>query len=432
MSIWTSLLTGSSGLNAFGEAMGIVGDDIANVSTIGFKGSRAGFEDVLGGKAANGQNVGSGVHMSGPDTSFEQGSIQNTGRPLDMAVRGGGFFVLNGSHQGMNGAYYSRDGRFGFDRTGTVVNAEGLHLQGYQIDAQGVLATRATDIQMDQNSPPHATSRVTMALNFDPAATPPAQPFNPASPTATSNYQTSVTVYDSLGVAHRADMYFRAQGNGTWEWHALVNGGEITGGTRGVNTEIASGTVNFNANGELNTVTTTASTANFAGATQGQAITFNFGDPIATGGSGRAGSTQFAGSPGATGTNLRSLDQDGYAAGTLASVSIAQDGTISANYSNGRSTPTARVALATFASQQALTRGGNQLFTTNPASGEARVAAAATGGRGSVAAGALEGSNVDLAAELVTLIAYQRAFQANAKTVHTADEMLAEVAQLKR
>jgi len=426
MSIWTSLYSGSSGLGAHGDAISVVGDNIANTSTTGFRASRADFEDVLGGTAPNGQRIGAGVRMGGVETLFGQGSLQNTGRPLDLALRGGGFFVVKGQHAGIDGSYYTRDGRFSLDNSGKLVNPEGLALQGYLIDPAGAVGTQLGDLQIGGTSPPNPTTQMDLSVNLDATATPPAA-WSVANAAGTSNFSTSTTVYDSLGNGHRVDVYFRAQGGGAWEWHAVVDGGELTGGTAGTPTEIASGTLAFTTAGALQSQTTTSSSASFVGAQANQAITFSFGDPIATGGTGMAGSTQFA-----SASTVKAQSQNGYAAGELVEVSVGDDGKITGRFSNGQSRAIAQVAVASFASDEGLVRAGGQLFTATHDSGEALVGAAGTGARGAISGGALEGSNVDLGSELVTLIAYQRAFQANARTVSTADEMLQEIANLKR
>jgi flagellar hook protein FlgE len=428
MSVLSSLYIGSSGLTATSDAIGIVGDNIANASTIGFKGSRARFEDVLGGTAANGQRLGSGVRLAGAETLFGQGALLGTGRSLDLAVRGEGFFVVNGSHDGVEGTYYTRDGQFHLDDTGFLVNGEGLRLQCYPIDAQGNVSNTPGDLSIGSQIPPSATTQATIFANLDVSAVTPTAPFDPADPDNTSNFSTAVTVFDSLGASHRVDVYFRNNGAGGWEWHALADGGELTGGTAGVATEIASGSLTFNANGELDTEVTTASSANFLNAAPGQAIQFDFGDSITTdGGTGVAGTTQFS-SP----SIVNSLDQDGFGAGSLVDVEISEDGTITGRFNNGQSRPIAQVALADFANESGLLRSGGQLFRETEASGAALVDLAATGARGAISSGTLEASNVNLSDELVTLIAYQRAFQSNAKVVNTADEMLAEIANLKR
>lgn len=427
MSIWNTLYTGASGLDAHGVGISVVGDNIANVSTVGFKGSRASFEDALGGTRYFGRMIGSGVRFGGAETLFGQGTFLQTGGVFDLAIRGSGWFVVKGAHDGMQGDFFSRDGRFHIDESGVLVNSEGLKVQGYIVDAAGNTATAPTDIVLDQTSPPNPTTGVELALNLDSRAIPPAA-FDPLNASLTSNFSTSATVFDSLGASHRLDVFFRTSGAGAWEWHALVDGGELTAGVAGTPTEVANGTLSYTTTGALDIETVVASSADFVGATPGQVIDFDFGDAITTdAGTGLAGSTQFAST-----SNVTALAQDGLASGLLVDVLVTEDGTITGRFSNGQFRAMARVALATFASDHGLRRSGNQLFGESADSGNPIIAAAATGGRGSVSAGALEGSNVDLGTELVTLIAYQRAFQANARTISTADEMLAEIANLKR
>ena len=240
MSLLTSLFTGASGMGAHGAAIGVVGDNIANVSTIGYKRTRAGFADVLGGTLGN-QRLGAGVRLGSIDTQFEQGSVQQTGGMLDVAIRGHGMLVVSGQHDGQTGQYYTRDGRLQLDTTGYLVDPRGLRVQGYAIDSAGVMATSPSDLQLTGvTSAPVATTTAALTLKLDAnAQTTPLAAFDPLNPATTSNYATSATVYDSLGAPHKVDIYMRAQGGGAWEWHAMVDGGELTGGTAGVATEIA-------------------------------------------------------------------------------------------------------------------------------------------------------------------------------------------------
>jgi len=428
MSIWTSLRTGASGLQAHGEAISTVGDNIANASTIGFRGSRASFQDVLGGNAPNGQRMGAGVRLGWVDTIHKQGAVQQTGATLDMAIRGNGFFVVNGNHDGTEGSYYTRDGRFNLNRDGVVVNGSGLRVQGYMMDPSGQLSPTLGDLQVGGTSAPNPTTSLALSMNLPADAAAPSLPWDPANPDATSNEHMTATIYDSLGNDHRADIYFITDGAGTWQWHALVDGSEVTGGTAGVPQEIANGTLAFTPTGALDTETTAASSADFLNAAPGQVIAYDFGDSITTDtGTGRSGTVQYAGDFSPTG-----MSQNGYAAGELSNLLVSEDGTITGMFSNGQSRAVGRVALASFQSEQGLVRAGNQLFVESPSSGQALIGSAATGTRGAISSGALEGSNVDLGNELVSLIAYQRAFQANARTISTADEMLAEISNLKR
>ena len=426
MSITNSLYIGISGLMAHGDAISVVGDNIANASTIGYKRNRASFSDLLGGELGS-QRLGGGVRLGGTQTMYDQGAITQTGNNMDLAISGGGMFVVKGSHGGNNGQFYTRDGRFQLDNKGFVVDQHGMRLQGYTIAADGTRTTSPGDLPLGaRQSPPLPTSKAGMTLNLDAnAAAPPA--WDPANPNTTSNYATSTTVYDSLGAAHHVDTYFRSSGGGQWEWHAMVDGAELTGGTAGTQTEVASGTMTFDPSGKLAAQATIASSASFINAQPNQAIAFNFGDDIASGGTGLAGTTSFAGA-----SSVSAVDVDGHGSGNLVDVQIGDDGKITGVYDNGDKLAIAQVALADFASEEGLQRVGDGLMSATSDSGQALIDVAGTGKRGSLVSGALEASNVDLGTELVTLIAYQRAFQANAKTVTTADEMMTDVTNLKR
>ena len=426
MSIWSSLYTGRSGLTAHGDAINVVGDNIANVSTVGFKSGSANFNDVLGRRIPGGQSIGAGVKMGSVSQAFGQGSFIQSGGSLDYAIQGGGFFEVAGEHNGVENNYYTRNGRFSLNADGLVVNEDGLRLQGYQIDANGDPVGAPGDIEIGGQSNPVATTAVDFDANLDPNATG-AGPWDPLDPTNTADYQTSMTVYDSLGNAHDVQMFFVNNGGGAWEWHAMVDGAALNGGTPGTLTEIADGNLTFDSNGNLDTEVVNASSADFLGATPGQAIQFDFGDAITTDGGTGSGSSQVAGP-----STVESVSQDGREPGQLLDIITADDGTISGLYSNGETEPLAMVAVASFRSPENLQRQGDQLWVASRDSGQALLGEPGTSGRGAIASNALEGSNVDLGDELVTLIAYQRAFQSNARTITTADEMLTEVANLKR
>jgi len=414
MSISDSLYIGASGLMAHGNAMSVVGDNIANASTIGFKRQRASFADMLGGELVN-QRMGGGVYLGQSQTMWQQGSIAQTGNPMDVAISGDGMFVVKGAHGGVDQTYYSRDGRFQLDNSGYIVDQQGLRVQGYTMSADGARGTSLGDLALGQRqSPPVATTTATITMNLganDAVAT---APFDPANPTTTSQYQTSMVVHDSLGNAHTIQMYFHNNGAGGWEYHAMADGKDV-GGTPGTPVEIGTGTLQFDTSGKL-TAQTGAINASFAGAAPGQAIAMDFGT-----------STQTANADGVTAQKI-----DGHGSGNLSSLQIDADGKVQGVYDNGDKLVLAQIALAKVPNEDGLERMGDGLVSTTQASGEAMVEAPGTAGRGSLVAGALEASNVDLGTELVTLIAYQRAFQANAKTVTTADEMLTDVNNIKR
>jgi flagellar hook protein FlgE len=425
-----SLYIGASGLTATGDAMSIVGDDISNASTIGFKSQRAEFSDILGGQLGS-QQLGDGVRLSGEQTMWTQGAIQQTGNPLDVAIQGGGMFQVAGNYNGQQGDFYTRDGQFQMDTNGYMVDSAGLRLQGYTIDGNGVQSSSVGDLDVGARmSPPVPTSTANMNVHL-PSEDPANGPFDPANPSTTSAYSTPIETVDSLGHSHHTDVYFTNDGGGKWEWHAMTDGKEVTGGTPGTPSAVASGTLQFNTDGTLQSQTQSAATVNFAGgATAGQSVKFNFGDDIASGGTGRSG-TMATDSGGAGGTVI-SNDVNGHSSGNLTSMSIGTDGTVTGTYDNGDKLNIAKVALATFVNQDGLDRAGGGLMTATAQSGQPAIGAPGTGARGSLDSGALESSNVDLGSQLVTLIAYQQAFQANSKTVTTADQMLQDVMQLKQ
>src|SRR6185295_9667039 len=213
MSITNSLYIGISGLQAHGDAISIVGDNIANASTVGYKRNRAAFSDMLGGELDS-QRLGGGARLDRPQTMWEQGTVTQTGNPLDLAIRGGGLFAVKGNHGGQIGQFYTRDGRFHMDNQGFVVNPQGLRLQGFTIDATGTRALSPGDLPLGaRESPPAATTRAAMTLNLDASSTVPGA-WDPTNPNTTSNYATSATVYDSLGAAHHVEVFFRNQGAG--------------------------------------------------------------------------------------------------------------------------------------------------------------------------------------------------------------------------
>jgi flagellar hook protein FlgE len=309
-----------------------------------------------------------------------------------------------------------------------MVNTDELRLQGYQADDNGRITGELGDIRIGPMAlPATATSAINLAVNLDASVTP-APTFDPLSPATTSNFSSSTTIYDSLGKGHQVTTYFSKTSINTWDWHAMVDGGEINGGTAGVPFEGANGSLSFTTDGALDTEVQNASTFDFVGATAGQAVNFDFGTSITgDGGDGMDGSTNFA-SPSTT----NGVTQDGFAAGSVSGISINETGVINGVFSNGQRRTLGQVAVASFRSEDGLSRAGLGLFTRTEASGEALVGSAGTAGRGSIASGTLEQSNVDIGREFVDLIAYQRGFQASSKVIQTADDLYGELVNLRR
>ena len=432
-----AMYSGVSGLRAEGEALGVVGDNIANVNTTGFKSQRALFQDVLGHSILAGTSSslpGSGVRVGDIQQMFTQGTLQNTGVSTDVALNGDGFFVVKGTVDGISSDFYTRAGTFNIDRDGALVNPAGLKVQGYTANGDGTFAASISDVQAPTAAlPARATENIEVTANLDSAATAidtALNPWDPQDPANTANFSTTLTTYDSLGNGHTMDIYFRKSDTvaNTWDYHVLADGDEVVGGTPGQNFEVGTGgTMAFTTNGALNTITGNAITVDFVNATAGQAITLDFGTPIGAGGTGLDGTTQFAGS-----SNVSSQSQDGYASGDFSGVAITGTGVVQGLYTNGQKIDMAQLAVAKFRSNDGLGRAGQNLWIETRDSGTAAMGTAGSGGRGATSAGALEGSNVDLANEFVGLIQHQRSFSANSKTITTADEMLQELINIKR
>ena len=428
MSIMNAMYNGVSGLTAESDALGVIGNNVSNANTVGFKESRAIFENVLGSAVGAQDQVGSGVTMASTQQIFAEGSMLSTGQPTDVALSGDGFFVVAGSVGGVTGDFYTRAGQTSLSSNGTLVNPDGLAFQGYQANPDGTFSSAVGPIQVSTAAlPPKETSTLDVTANLDSTSTPPTGAWNAQNPSTTSNFSTSMQVYDSLGTAHTVNVYMQNTGPNAWTYHVLANGSEVQGGTAGQNSEIATGTLTFSSTGALATSTlTTGGTVTFDGAAA-QKLAFNFGTPTASGGTGLSGSTQF-GSP----SNISAQSQDGYTSGALSSVQIDSSGVVSGVYSNGQTIAVGQMAIAKFQSNNGLAQAGQNVWVATSTSGVAALGNAGVGGRGSLATGSLENSNVDIATEFVDMIAHQSGFQADSKTVTTADDMLQELMQMKQ
>lgn len=424
----TSLFTAVSGMNANGTALSVIGDNVANMNTTGFKSSRASFGDILSQTLGTSQ-VGRGVGLSAITPMFTQGSFENTANVLDLAVDGDGLFIVSNE----SGTFYTRAGQFTLDKEGYVVNPNAMRLQGYLFSATGT-SSGLGDINLSTlNSSPNATTSVSISANLDSRVTIPAA-FDVTDPNDTSNFSSSITVYDSLGNGHVVNIYFRkdteaATGN-TWEWFAVVNASDSLSG----NTEIqAQGTLDFDNNGALDTesaITYPLTSDGFdfiGGAADGQVIDFNFGTSITESGSGLDGATQFGS---ASATIFQS--QDGYSSGALRNITIDQDGTITGIFTNGQTRTVGQVALAKFIAPTELSKMGKNVYAESTGSGQPVISVPGASGTGQVVSNTLELSNVDLAEEFVKMIISQRGFQANSRIVSTSDELMAELVNLKR
>ncbi|MFZ4403378.1 MAG: flagellar hook protein FlgE [Pseudobdellovibrionaceae bacterium] len=427
MGILSSLYTGVSGLTAQGEALGVIGDNIANANTIGFKASRAEFQDIISKNLKGilgGNQIGRGVKIGAVNPILVQGNVDSTEKVTDLAVSGDGYFSVKGS----DGISFTRDGSFHFDREGYLVSNDNQRVQGFQTDEKGNILNKVADIKFPRALiPAKATQEIKLDLNLD-SRMEPTKKFDLKDPYASSHYSTGVEMYDSQGNKHLISMFFNKTADRKWEYRGLVDGKEVTGGEEGQMSEVVKGTLEFTVDGKLNTQEVTEANFNFkGGALQNQQIKMNFGDDIAKGGKGLEGTKQYGKS-----SDLIGWQQNGAAAGVITGLSFNDEGVLTAIYSNGQAADLAQIALAKFENPEAMFKVGNNRLKESRDSGGPSMGAPGSAGRGKIFAKSLERSTVDLATEFVNMIQNQRGFQANAKTITTTDELLNEVIQLKR
>ena len=578
MGILSSLFAGVSGLNANGTALSVIGNNIANLSTVGFKGSRATFADLISSSISGGSGsvqTGIGVALTSVQGDFTQGSLATSSNVLDLAIDGNGFFVMKDAQ---NGTFYGRNGLFRLNKDSVVVDPTGFKLQGFLADTTGTITGNIGDIALPTTTAaPNPTTTALLAANLNSStattgvraniigssasvttsaagnnaftinlngdgvqtvtvangltgsalasaiqsavrsltATNPylqsaydgfeatvgasniftfrsgisgatndaatntgavlvaasgantlastlnmlagtsttGTDFDVTDPVGTSNFTTSLTVYDSLGNDHLLTTYFTKVGSNTWNYNVVsstadvntanyhssnidttlgivrVGAGTLTFGTDGT-LQREGPVIRFDTNTAAGTVGTTAGELqiDFVGATQDQLIEFNFGDSVITdGGNGLTGSTQF----GST-SALVQQTQDGYAAGSLQAFSVDTNGTISGRFSNGQLRALAQVVLARFPDPIGLTRTGKNTFAESGNSGQPVTGSPDSAGLGRVLSNSLELSNVDLGQSFIDMIAAQRGFQANSRVITTSDEILQELVNLKR
>jgi len=433
MSLLTSMSSGTTGLASASAELSVISDNIANANTVGFKSGRAAFEDALAQSVVGGLGqVGLGSRLQAVQRILTQGALSNTGVNSDLALQGQGFFQVRGTaSDGRVGNYLTRAGQFSVDRDGYMVNLDGLRVQGYPADGTGVLSANVGDLLVgNASSQAQPSQNVDVHGNLDVDAVVPAA-FDPADPAGTSNFSTSVTVYDSLGRAHAVQVYFRHSATApasAWEWHAMTDGASMTGGTAGTPWQVAAGTMTFDTTGRLDTFAQTAASNNFAPAgAAAQVLSFDFGDPVAAGGTGLSGFTQFSGASVTT-----FVGQDGWTSGMLTGIQIDKTGLISGIFTNGQMRPLGQVGVALVPAADQLERIGGNLYGETNVSGQPVLGVAGQGGRAFLASGALEQSNVDIAEQFVRMIAAQRAFEANSKSITTADQLLSELIAMKR
>lgn len=398
-----------TGLNAANEALSVTANNLANTATVGFKGSRAEFADLFAStqQGVSATAIGNGVAVSEVAQQFAQGNIETTGNNLDMAVSGNGFFTLSN-----NGALeYSRDGQFQLDADGNVVNAQGLNLQVYPPLANGGFNTGGlANLSLTTNeSAPQATSTAQITANLPANATQPADAtFSPTDANSFNN-STSLTVYDSLGAAHTATLYFiKGATANSWSAQLTVDGTVV--GTPQALTYNNAGALTAPANGDITFPAYTPATGAAA-----MNMVFNFGN-----------TTQYGDSFGVT-----AVQQNGFTTGKLTGISIDSTGVVQARFTNGRSINLGQVAMANFANPQGLQQLGNASWAATNASGAAVAGVAGNSGFGTIQSGSVEESNVDTTSALVDMITAQRNFQANAQMIQTDDQVTQTIINIR-
>ncbi len=414
-----SLFAGVSGLRNHQVRLDVIGNNIANVNTVAFKASRVTFKEAfaqllqgasrppgdLGG--INPIQVGSGMNIGSIDQLFTQGSLESTGQNTDLAIQGDAFFVVSDG----NRRFYTRAGNFQLDADGRLIAPNnGFVVQGINADSSGTFSTSSTItdviLPLGQKTPARATTEIGLTGNLD------------ASAQVGDTHAMGVTVYDSSGAPHNLEITFTNTAPGEWDWVATSATATVT--------PAGNGTVTFNSNGSL-------ATFDYPGGGTDITITPNSGGAAFT-------TTLLAGDvndiDGLAGfsnpSNAVVSRQDGYPSGDLDSISVDATGVITGFFTNGVSQALAQIALAKFNNPTGLLRQGDNMYAESANSGLAVLGFAGTSNSSTITPGALENSNVDLSQEFTSMIVTQRGFQANARVITTADEMLNELVNLRR
>ena len=460
-----SLYSGVSGLQNHQTRMDVIGNNISNVNTSGFKRGRVNFQDMISQQMSgaakptdelggvNPKEVGLGMTVASIDNIFNQGNLQSTGVSTDLAIQGSGFFVMKSGEE----SFYTRNGSFGLDREGTLVNpANGMRVQGWmaqEVNGQDIVSTAATPtdliIPVGSKDPARETTNVNFACNLN-KNTPEIAEGASADDILKGTWGTEQEIYDSFGNKHMLSVSFTRVPGTSNQWNAVVNidpdNAEFT------NTRVGLGTtdgmentfvVSFDNFGALQGVTDSAgNVTNPDGQVVIQAsFAVSDSNPDAEGNPyrqtmsinlGTIGSFKDTITQSASKSTTKAYYQDGYTMGYLDNFKIDSSGTITGVYSNGTNRTIGQIALATFANERGLEKAGDNTYVETNNSGQANIGESGVAGKGSLLAGALEMSNVDLSEQMTDMIVTQRGFQANSKTIQTADTLLETVLSLKR
>jgi flagellar hook protein FlgE len=427
---------GVSALNASAANLDVIGNNIANSGTVGFKSGSVQFSDVYAGS-----RVGLGTQVAGVSQNFTQGAVQSSTRALDVAITNGdGFFRLASPGGEIS---YSRNGQFNVDKNGFLVNAAGLQLTGFQVGANGKIAGGSpTALQLPTaGMAPNATTAIAAKFNIDSrdatSPIPTKTPFN-ANDSETYNYSNAVTIYDSLGNSHDLTTFFVKTAPNTWATYATADGWPLDAGGKAVasvpagnefkaggvpasgGAALTTGAIGFDGNGRMLVDAAGIPTTPVGGKITFAALDFGNGSLAMKFDMDITGTTQYGDV-----NNVNKLTQDGFTSGVLTSYAINQDGTVTGKYSNEQTNTLGQIVLSSFINPNGLQPKGNNVWAETSASGQPLTGTPGSGTKlGALTSGALESSNVDLTAELVNLIIAQRTYQANSQTVKTQDQVM--------
>ncbi|MBP1629019.1 MAG: flgE [Holophagaceae bacterium] len=411
MSLYSSFYASLSGLATNANALSVIGNNLANLNTIGFKGSSSTFQDMFNaaalgnGTSGNGNpiQIGLGSQLASINQSFAQGSFQSTSNTTDMGLSGSGFFMLQTPS---GGRVYSRAGNFSLDHSGNLIDPSGNNVLGWNASATGAITTSGAlspiHINLGASSQPVPTSTISMTTNLNAAA----------AVTGTAELTAPVTIYDSLGASHNLTATYTKTGVGTWNMALSVD-------DSGATVTPATTVLTFDSAGNMLSPTT-ALTIGISGWTDGAAassISWNPSNDVSS----------FA-----TSSAITTTTQNGMGGGNITSVSVDQNGQIIGAFTNGQTMALAQVSLASFNNQAGLSKLGNNCWSETLASGTPAIGVANQAGRGQVLGSQLELSNVDVASEFTQLIVNQRGYQANSRVVTTTDQLLQETLNLKQ
>jgi flagellar hook protein FlgE len=467
VTLFSNLHTASSGLAVAGTSMTVIGDNIANVNTIGYKRGRASFADSFPVDVSYVHapiSIGTGAYVGGTSQIFSQGALKVSNNNLDMAISGNGFFAVR---NGGEGIYYTRNGEFMMDKEGYVVTPTGMRLQGYQ-SINNVIQPNLGDIRVPLGDISALnTTEVTMTANLDADADDSTTPlgdinsnsYDPdgtgvtygwttgatnfvdvSTAAAEADFATSVAIYDTLGSKHDLTFVYEKTSTNSWTCYVLADASEVNDGvsvnSAGKETAIGSEgeafllytlEMEFDTDGTLTNYTPTRNPTTdwkFIGAEDSPTLAFNFGLD-ANGDPGTGAVTQLA-----SVSTVTSLDQNGYGVGNLTSVTVKSDGSVVGLYDNGQDMIMGQVSIAIFDSPTGLERMGGNIYRATPIPGEPSYGLAGEGGRGDIFGSSLEASNVDIEDEFVNMITAQRSYQANSRVMAATNELLRELVNL--